>query len=166
MRLKALRVTSQRMAEAHTDELSWGALSTAVGPRARLLRNLLRMRAGMVSEPYELPAGSLTLLSLISANQGCSQSALADRSGLFRANVVTILNELEERNLVKRVRSERDRRYKTVMLTAQGRQLMARLDAEITAIEASIFEEFEDQEMVKFTEYLDRAIAALTKSLA
>jgi DNA-binding MarR family transcriptional regulator len=154
------------MTDLQVDELSWGVLSNAVGPRARLLRNLLRMRASMVSEPYGLPAGSLTVLSLVSANQGCSPSALADRSGLFKANVVSIVNELEERSLVRRVRSEQDRRYKAVSLTEQGRDLMEALNAEMATIEASIQEEFGLQEMAQFTEYLDRAIAALTKHSA
>jgi DNA-binding MarR family transcriptional regulator len=118
----------------------------------------------MVSEPYGLPAGSLTVLSLISANQGCSPSALADRSGLFKANVVSIVNELEERSFVRRIRSKQDRRYKAVSLTERGRDLMETLNAEMTNIEASIQREFEPQEMAQFTGYLDRAIAALTKT--
>jgi DNA-binding MarR family transcriptional regulator len=152
------------MTDLQVDELSWGVLSNAVGPRARLLRNILRMRASMVSEPYGLPAGSLTVLSLISANQGCSPSALADRSGLFKANVVSIVNELEERSFVRRIRSKQDRRYKAVSLTERGRDLMETLNAEMTNIEASIQREFEPQEMAQFTGYLDRAIAALTKN--
>lgn len=147
-----------------TNELQWGVLSTAVGPRARLLRNLLRMRAAMVTEPYDLPAGSLTVLSLISANQGCSQSALADRSGLFTTNVVNIVNELENRSLVRRVRSKEDRRFKTVVLTEEGRTFMEALRIQIAAIEDEIFKEFKEHEMVQFVEFLDRAIAALNRS--
>ncbi|MGV3556239.1 MAG: MarR family winged helix-turn-helix transcriptional regulator [Croceibacterium sp.] len=154
------------MTDLQVDELSWGVLSNAVGPRARLLRNLLRMRAAMVSEPFGLPAGSLTVLSLVSANQGCSPSALADRSGLFKANVVSIVNELEERSLVRRVRSKQDRRYKAVSLTALGLDLMDTLNAEMATIEASIQREFEPHEMAQFTEYLDRAITALTMNSA
>lgn len=149
-----------------TDELSWGVLSSAVGPRTRLLRNLLRMRAAMVTEPYGLPSGSLTVLSLISANKGCSQSALADRSGLFTTNVSNIVNELEDRALVRRVRSKQDRRFKTVVLTEEGCDLMETLRGKIGAIENSITAEFDDQEMVQFIEFLDRAVAALTKGQA
>jgi DNA-binding MarR family transcriptional regulator len=152
------------MTDPQIDALSWGVLSSAVGPRARLLRNLLRMRASMVSEPYGLPAGSLTVLSLVSANRGCSPSALADRSGLFKGNVVAIVNELEDRSLVRRVRSQQDRRYKAVLLTEKGLRLMEALNAEMTTIESSIQHEFEPQEMAQFTEYLDRAIAALTRN--
>ena len=148
------------------DELAWGDLSSSVGPRARLLRNLLRMRASSVTESYALPAGSLTILSLVSANEGCSQSALAERSGLFTTNLVTIVNDLEDRGLVQRVRSKEDRRYKTVTLTAEGRQLMDTLRAEIAAIENSISAAFDDREMAQFIGFLDRAIAALTEGRA
>jgi DNA-binding MarR family transcriptional regulator len=151
--------------DKHTepDELAWGALSSSVGPRARLLRNFLRMRASAVTESHGLPAGSLTVLSLISANEGCSQSALAERSGLFTTNLVTIVNDLEDRALVQRVRSREDRRYKTLALTAQGHELMATLRARIAEIEDAIFEAFDDREMAQFIEFLDRAIAALTE---
>jgi DNA-binding MarR family transcriptional regulator len=148
------------------DELAWGDLSSSVGPRARLLRNLLRMRASWVTESYALPAGSLTILSLVSANEGCSQSALAERSGLFTTNLVTIVNDLEDCGLVKRVRSKDDRRYKTVTLTAKGHQLMDTLRAEIAAIENSISAAFDDREMAQFIGFLDRAIAALTEGRA
>ena len=158
------RVKSQ-MADP-TDELSWGVLSSAVGPRTRLLRNLLRMRAAMVTDPHDLPAGSLTVLSIVSANEGCCQSALADRSGMFTTNVVNIVNELEDRALVRRVRSKQDRRFKTVVLTQEGCDLMETLQNQIAAIEDSIAREFDDGEMVRFIEFLDRAIGALTKGRA
>ena len=121
------------------------------------------MRASAVTESYGLPAGSLTVLSLNSANEGCSQSALAERSGLFTPNLVTIVNDLEDRGLVQRVRSKEDRRFKTLMLTAQGHELMGTLRAQIAAIENSIFGAFDDREMAQFIEFLDRAIAALTQ---
>ena len=148
------------------DELVWGVLSSSVGPRARLLRNLLRMRASAVTDSYGLPAGSLTVLSLVSANEGCSQSALAERSGLLTTNLVTIVNDLEVRALVQRVRSKEDRRYKSVMLTAKGRELMNSLRAQIAAIEDAISGAFDDREMAQFIGFLDRAIAALTQGRA
>jgi DNA-binding MarR family transcriptional regulator len=148
------------------DELAWGALSSSVGPRARLLRNVLRMRASAVTEDHGLPAGSLTVLSLISANEGCSQSALADRSGFFTTNLVSIVSDLENRGLVQRVRSKEDRRYKTLALSAQGHELMATLHARIANIEDAICEAFDEREMAQFIEFLDRAIAALTEGRA
>ena len=38
----------------------------------RLLRNYLQSRSIAVSEPYGLPLGSLTVMSLIAANPGCA----------------------------------------------------------------------------------------------
>ena len=110
------------------------------------------MRASAVTESYGLPAGSLTVLSLISANEGCSQSALAERSGLFTPNLVTIVNDLEDRGLVQRVRSKEDRRFKTLMLTAQGHELMGTLRAQIAAIEKSIFGAYDEREIAQFIE--------------
>ena len=85
---------------------------------------------------------------------------------MFTTNVVNIVNELEDRALVRRVRSKQDRRFKTVVLTQEGCDLMETLRTQIAAIEDSIAREFDDGEMVRFIEFLDRAIGALTKGRA
>ena len=46
-------------------KLDWGILAGSVGPRVRLLRNVLSARSIVVSAPYELPTGSLTVLALL-----------------------------------------------------------------------------------------------------
>lgn len=42
-------------------------------------------------------------------------------------NITMVVDNLEKRGLVERVRAEEDRRYITVSLTKQGRKLMSRL---------------------------------------
>ena len=61
-----------------------------------------------------------SVLTVIGANPGLSQMAVAQRLGIERARLVHLLDSLEERKLVKRVRSKTDRRSHALHLTAQG----------------------------------------------
>ena len=68
-----------------------------------------------------------SVLLVIEANVGLSQSALAQTLGIERARLVHLLDGLEARNLVQRARSKSDRRSHTLSLTARGRSALARI---------------------------------------
>jgi DNA-binding MarR family transcriptional regulator len=70
-----------------------------------------------------------SVLLVIEANVGLSQSALAQTLGIERARLVHLLDSLGARNLVQRARSKSDRRSHTLMLTGQGRSALARIKA-------------------------------------
>jgi DNA-binding MarR family transcriptional regulator len=61
-----------------------------------------------------------SVLTVIGANPGLSQMAVAQRLGIERARLVHLLDSLEDRKLVKRVRSKTDRRSHALHLTARG----------------------------------------------
>ena len=61
-----------------------------------------------------------SVLTVIGANPGLSQMAVAQRLGIDRARLVHLLDSLEDRKLVKRVRSRTDRRSHALHLTARG----------------------------------------------
>lgn len=61
-----------------------------------------------------------SVLTVIGANPGLSQMAVAQRLGIERARLVHLLDSLENRKLVKRVRSRTDRRSHALHLTAHG----------------------------------------------
>lgn len=141
--------------------LAWGLLEGSVGPRARLLRNMLTARSIAVSAPHGLPTGTLTVLALIAANPGSSQSALAARAGLSNSALVGIVDQLERRGLAGRDRSTSDRRRNRVTVTPEGERAMQELFAAVTVEEAPIREALGDRDMAALLALLDRAIAAL-----
>ena len=61
-----------------------------------------------------------SVLTVIGANPGLSQMAVAKCLGIERARLVHLLDSLEQRKLVKRVKSKTDRRSHALHLTAQG----------------------------------------------
>ncbi|KRA80384.1 MarR family winged helix-turn-helix transcriptional regulator [Altererythrobacter sp. Root672] len=141
--------------------LDWGILEGSVGPRVRLLRNALSARSIAVSAPYGLPTGSLTVLALIAANPGSSQSALAQRSGLNKSALVGIVDQLETRGLVERGRVANDRRRYEVSVTVEGERTMQALFAAVDAEERAIREALGPNELATLLGLLDRTIGAL-----
>ena len=67
-----------------------------------------------------------SVLTVIGANPGLSQMEVAKRLGIERARLVHLLDSLELRKLVKRVKSKADRRSHALHLTAQGETEIAR----------------------------------------
>ncbi|HWK41226.1 MAG TPA: MarR family winged helix-turn-helix transcriptional regulator [Croceibacterium sp.] len=144
-----------------SDDLDWGVLSQSVGPRARLLRNALAARSIAASSVEELPTGSLTVLALVNANPGSSQTALARSAGLNKSALVGIVDQLEQNDLIVRSRSVTDRRRNGVTATPAGEAMMKRLFAVVDAEEAPVREALGPRDMVVLLELLDRALAAL-----
>jgi len=68
-----------------------------------------------------------SVLLVIEANVGLSQSALARTLGIERARLVHLLDGLEARNMVQRARSKHDKRSHTLTLTARGRSALGRI---------------------------------------
>ena len=143
--------------------LDWGILEGSVGPRVRLLRNALSARSIAVSAPHGLPTGSLTVLALIAANPGSSQTALANRAGLNKSALVGIVDDLEQRGLIERDRASADRRRYQVSVTPEGEQAMRELFALVDRQERDIRDAFGGRDMTALLELLDRAIAALER---
>lgn len=141
--------------------LDWGIFSESVGPRARLLRNMLHARSIAVSEPFGLPTGSLTVMALIMANPGSSQKQLADWAGITSPALVGLVDELERRGLLCRERSPNDRRRNSLVLTDEGSQTCEAMMAVVSAIEAPIRDALGPQDMARLISLLDRAVAAL-----
>ena len=144
-----------------TDKLDWGILDGSVGPRARLLKNALSARSIAVSAPHGLPTGSLTVLALIAANPGSSQTALAGRAGLNKSALVGIVEGLEQRGFVDRDRAASDRRRYRVSVTAEGEQAMRALFALVDSEEQPIRDALGKRDMITLLALLDRAIEAL-----
>lgn len=57
-----------------------------------------------------------------------SQAALSERTGIYRSDMVGVLNELAERDLVERAPDPDDRRRNIITIAPQGRRYLSRLD--------------------------------------
>lgn len=122
--------------------LDLGGLPFMVGYAARraqlkIFEDFIRTMATI-----DLRPASFSVLVVIGANPGSTQSAVSAALGLQRTNLVAIIDQLEERGLARRAPSKADKRSHALTLTAKGKRLL-------------------DKAMVLQAEHEDRVLAAL-----
>ena len=77
-------------------------------------------------------------LKVIRDNPGRRQSELADVLGIKRANIVTLLHELERRGLAERRKSPADRRSHALFVSDRGAATLGEAERVLAAHEARI----------------------------
>jgi DNA-binding MarR family transcriptional regulator len=75
-----------------------------------------------------------------------SQTALSERSGLDRSDVVRWVDGLAARGLVQRTRDPRDRRRNTISITREGRRRLQELDAQLDRAQHDLLGTLSDEE--------------------
>ena len=81
-----------------------------------------------------------SVLAVIEANPGLSQSDLADFLGIERARLVRMLDRLERRGFANRRTSPRDRRSHALYLTREGQKALKRIKTLAAQHEADLAE--------------------------
>ncbi|WP_398466823.1 MarR family winged helix-turn-helix transcriptional regulator [Tardiphaga sp.] len=76
--------------------------------------------------PLQLTPAQFSVLLLLDTNPGRNQTEIANTLGILRPNFVAMLDGLESRDLLTRMRSPSDRRSHVLMLTDKGRATLAR----------------------------------------
>ena len=141
--------------------LAPGLTESFLGPRVRMLWNLLSARMLAALDPFDLKTGAFSTLALIAANPGCSQTALARTLGMDKSAVVPIIDELEARGLARRVRAPDDRRRHALVATEAAQPLMDQMHAAVAKVGRPIREEMSAEEYRTLLSLLERAYAAL-----
>ncbi len=110
-------------------ELDLSGLTTVVGYTLR--RAQMSVFEDFIARfaALDLKPAQYSVLLVIGENPGRKQSEIAAALGIQRPNFVAMLDELERRGLAERTRSATDRRSHAVMLTEDGRALLARARA-------------------------------------
>jgi DNA-binding MarR family transcriptional regulator len=102
--------------------LSLGVLNRHVGYFARrfqvwIFQDFIRRLGSLKIRPAQY-----SVLAVIEENPGLSQADMATLLGIERARLVRLLDNLEERHLLRRRPSRHDRRSHALTLTAAGRR--------------------------------------------
>jgi len=74
--------------------------------------------------PLDIRPAQYSVLTVIGANPGLSQSDLADTLAIERARLVHMLDKLEKRGFTERQASPHDRRSHALHLTAEGQKVL------------------------------------------
>ena len=141
--------------------LAPGITETYLGPRVRVLWNLLSARMLGALEPFGLKTGAFSTLALIAANPGCSQTDLARALNMDKSAVVTIIDELEQRGLARRVRSPEDRRRHALVVTEAALALMDQMQDAVSKVGRPIRQAMTPEEYRQLLSLLERSYKAL-----
>jgi DNA-binding MarR family transcriptional regulator len=80
--------------------------------------------ASQVGEGFDLRPVEFTILALVEQNPGVSAKQLAQALAVTAPNITVWIDRLEGRGLVRRERSETDRRAQHINATAKGAKLV------------------------------------------
>jgi DNA-binding MarR family transcriptional regulator len=144
---------SKGAAEASID---MGVLPDLIGYHLRCAHVSVFQHFGRSVGQADISPPQLGALLLIEANPGMSQSAVAEALRFDRSTLVQIVDRLEERGLVKRESSVRDRRSHALALTPPGAKLLVRLKELLRAHEDEIASSLDAEERATLIRLLER----------
>jgi DNA-binding MarR family transcriptional regulator len=87
-----------------------------------------------------------------------SQAELSTRSGIYRSDMVGVLNELAERDLVGRTPDPDDRRRNVITISSRGRRHLRRLDKVLDDLHDDLLAPLSPAERDQFVQLLTRLL--------
>jgi DNA-binding MarR family transcriptional regulator len=114
-------------AQLGEEALDFGILPELIGYHLRRAQVHFFADFARTMAEAQITPGQFGVVSLIGANPGLTQSALARAVGIERSTMVAVIDALQARGLVERKPSPVDRRSYALELTIAGRALLDRL---------------------------------------
>ncbi|GGV82442.1 MarR family winged helix-turn-helix transcriptional regulator [Streptomyces massasporeus] len=87
-----------------------------------------------------------------------SQAELSRRSGIYRSDMVGVLNELAERDLVERTPDPADRRRNVITISPRGHRHLDRLDVLLDDLHDTLLAPLDPAERDQFVQLLTRLL--------
>ena len=84
-----------------------------------------------------------------------SQKVIAEKFGITAAAVARSLKSLEAEGYIERMSVEDDSRYKKIVITEKGNNIVRESHKMFKETDESVFEDFSEEDITKFNEYLD-----------
>lgn len=138
------------------ETITFGTLPELIGYRLRIAQvGIFRDFCMSVGES-EITPTLFGVLVLIDANPGMKQTQLAEAIQLDRSSVVSVLDKLEARGLVERVRAPDNRRANALHLTAAGQRLLQALIPQVRAHEERVLGKLDAGERAQLRRLLGR----------
>ncbi|MGD9695659.1 MAG: MarR family winged helix-turn-helix transcriptional regulator [Thermoleophilia bacterium] len=134
-------------------------------PPLHHLWRLMRLRAEAAIAPMDLRLRHVVALSVLRRSGGATQQALAEMLRIDRTNLVGLLNELEARGLVLRMRDAGDRRRHNVELTPAGAVRLDEAEALLAGVEDDVLGALDADERRTLCALLQKATGGCAPAL-
>ena len=123
------------------------------------LERVARRRFEIAIEPTGLRPRHVQALTILRDHGAMTQGALGDALRLDPANLVGLLNELEQRALLARRRDPTDRRRHIVELSPTGRAALTSAESALASVQDDVLSGLDDDERCTLHTLLLRATA-------
>ena len=113
----------------------------------------------LIGLPLGLRQVEFSILSLVEANDKVTHKRLSTALGVAAPNLTIVLDRLEQRQLVKRMRNPHDARMQYIQLTPKGRALHAKAKQIADTMENELLSHFSAGERAMLFELLHKVAA-------
>lgn len=137
-------------------KIKLGSLPELVGYQLRLAQVALFRDFSESLNEHGVTPGLYGVLVIIEANPGLKQSELAKAAQLDRSTVVSVIDNLERRNLVERRPALNDRRSNALSLTEDGVALLRKARRLVLEHERRLVAHMSDEERSTLIDLLKR----------
>jgi DNA-binding MarR family transcriptional regulator len=107
-----------------------------------------------------LTPGQFAILLLVEHNPGLTQQSLSDGIRIEKSTLVVRLHRLEERGLLRRVRSNNDRRSNVLEVTAEGKKSLRSMITFVRQHEDRVLSELKPTERQQLLKLLGKVMLA------
>lgn len=128
------------------------------GYQIRRLRQITAAIFATETAAFGVTSQQYTTLRALSEFPSLEQNELCTYLDLDRSTIATLLVRLEEKKLIRRTPSERDRRRKHVALTARGRHVLAAMAPALERVQERLLEPLGPAERAAFGRMLKRLV--------
>jgi len=105
-------------------------------------------------EAHELTKQQFTVLAALEHNDGVSQTALVEMTGIDRSTLAEMVRRMLERDLISRERTEEDARANAVAITQAGRKALRSARTASDRAERALLDALPAGERVRFVKSL------------
>jgi DNA-binding MarR family transcriptional regulator len=123
---------------------------------------VVRSHLDELVKPSGITALQYTALTVLERHDGLSAAQLARDSFVTAQSIADLVRSLENRGLVRRERNPRNRRELLILLTDDGRELLARHAEPVRELEERMVRELTAHQTEQFRQALSRAWHALS----
>ena len=109
-----------------------------------------------IGEPRKLSPVEFTILMLVASNRDTTQKQLSQALAVSAPNVTALVDRMNERDLLKRVRNENDRRSQQLRLTRKGATLVREVREVSLTMERDLLRHLSDAERAMLIELLQK----------
>lgn len=123
---------------------------------------VVRSHLDELVRPSGITALQYTALTVLERHDGLSAAQLARDSFVTAQSIADLVRSLETRGLVRRERNPRNRRELLILLTEEGRELLARHEGPVRELEERMVRDLTAHQTEQFRQALTRAWHALS----